>query len=187
MLLVERGCADKGTDTLNSCRVKSRLRKIHTDMLIIAKRLVNPPFSRIRIRSPSHTTSPAPFRPTDFAAPEHLTPKNGSSGAPQAHECPALSQSSRIPTTWPGLSGEAHAFSSPRFTPDAPTAPQALRSGRSSGPVRRRGLPNPPPAFVAPRSCASDRSARGGEQRHSRQRRRCQTLRRRSDSEPVGG
>jgi len=50
----------------------------------------------------------------------------------------------------------------PRFTRDARSEPEVLRSGRSSGPVGRRGLPNRLPAFAVPRSCASDRSARGG-------------------------
>ena len=131
---------------------------IRRDRLIITKPHVNPPFSHISILSPSRCTSRAPSRPTDLAAPWRLTPKNDPSGAPQAHECPAPSQSSRFPPTWPGLSGEAHAFSSPRFNADAPSAPKAHRSGRSSGPVGRRGLPNPPPAFAAPRSCASGRS-----------------------------
>ena len=51
------------------------LKKIHRDRLIITGLHVNPPFSRICILSPSRTTSPAPFRPTDLVAPERLTPK----------------------------------------------------------------------------------------------------------------
>jgi len=134
---------------------------IHRDRLIITVPHVNHPFSRISMFSSSRAIAHARFRPADFAAPERLTAKNGTSGALRAHECHALSQSCGIPPTWAGLSGAAHVFTSPRFTPDAPSAPQARRSGRSSGFVRRRGLPNRPPAFAVPRSCASDRSARG--------------------------
>lgn len=109
-------------------------------------------FSRISILSLPRSTSRARFRPTDFVAPGRLTPTHGPSVAPQAHERPARSKSSRISPTYPGLSGHAHAFSAPRFTP---AAPDALRSGRSSGAVSRRALPNRSPAFAAPRSCAS--------------------------------
>jgi len=89
------------------------LKKIHRDRLIITGLHVNPPFSRICILSPSRTTSPAPFRPTDLVAPERLTPKNGTSSAPQAHECPALSRSSRIPPR-PGRDFQGRLTSSPR-------------------------------------------------------------------------
>ena len=66
---------------------------------------VKHPFSRISMFSSSLAIAHARFRPADFAAPERLTAKNGTSGALRAHECPAPTKSSRIPPTWAGLSG----------------------------------------------------------------------------------
>jgi hypothetical protein len=67
----------------------------------------------------------------------------------------------------------------PRFTRAAYSAPVARPSRHSSDHVRRRALPIRLHAWGVPRSCALVRIARGSAERHSRQRPRCQRLRRR--------